>query len=377
LKSRRIVFIDLMRAYAILMMLQGHFIYTLLADEYQDGSAWYEAWAFMRGMTAPIFFFSSGLIFVFLLLKDQRPFRINKRVKKGLKRGAQLLLIGYALRLCFPQLLTGYFSSDLLNVDVLHCIGIALLLLIGLFGASQYTRLPYPLFLLAGAGLAFFFHFDIKETDWSYLPLALQNYLTQANGSAFTPIPWVGYTLLGGVLGHLLHHRPNWAFGYSLPAILLIAGLLIHTYSSEWLMNGYYLTGIEQFKRHAYFNFLIKRLGHVWIVCAAFIWIAQAWRTVPKLLLRVGSETLIIYEVHYVLLYSSWFGIGLSRFWADSLAPVTAIIGAILFVASFIVFIAYIDPIRAFAKSKQERIYRLSRLWFYRRRRAWATHARS
>ncbi|NBC05931.1 MAG: DUF1624 domain-containing protein [Bacteroidetes bacterium] len=366
-----------MRAYAILMMLQGHFIYTLLADEYRDtASAWYNSWAFMRGMTAPIFFFASGLIFVFLLLKDRRPFLENRRVKKGLRRAAQLILIGYLLRLCFPQLLLGHFSPDLLSVDVLHCIGLALLSLIGLFGLSHYTRLPFPLLLLTGAGMAFFFYFDVINADWSLLPLALENYLTRANGSAFTPVPWVGYTLLGGVLGYTLHHRPQWAFGYGLPAGLLIFGLLAHAYSSDWLMDLYRWTGVEQFKQHAYFNFLLKRLGHVFVVTALFVWLAQAWRAVPKLLLRVGSETLLIYEVHYIVLYSSWFGIGLSRFWAHALSPAAAIVGALLFVASFLLLIAYIDPVRAFAKSKQERVLRLARLWLYRRRRAWAIHVK-
>lgn len=375
--KRRIVFIDLMRAYAILMMLQGHFIHALLADEYRVmESVWFSSWAFMRGMTAPIFFFASGLIFVFLLLKDQRPFRENQRVQKGLRRGVQLLFIGYLLRLCFPQLLFGYVSPDLLRVDVLHCIGLALLSLVGLFWVSQYTRLPLPLLLILGASAAFFFYFDVKETDSSALPLALENYLNSENGSVFTPVPWVGYTLLGGGLGYMLHHRPEWAFGYSLPAALLIAGLLTHTYSSDWLMELYHWTGLEQFKRHAYFNFLVSRLGHVFIVAALFIWVAQAWQAVPKLLLRVGSETLVIYEVHYVVLYSSWFGIGLSQFWLHALSPAAAIIGALLFVCSFIVLVAYIDSIRAFANTKRQRLQRLLRLWFYRRRRARGFSAR-
>jgi len=375
--QRRIVFIDLLRAYAILMMLQGHFIYALLADEYRDAaSAWYSGWAFMRGMTAPIFFFASGLIFVFLLLKDRRPFSENQRVKKGLRRGVQLIFIGYLLRLCFPQLLFGHFSPDVLKVDVLHCIGLALIALIGLFGVSQYTRLPFPLLLSLGAGAAFFFYFDVTEADWNILPLALENYLTQANGSAFTPVPWVGYTLLGGLLGYTLHHRPQWAFGYGLPALLLGVGLLTHAYSSGWLMDGYHWTGLVQFKQHAYFNFLIKRLGHVLIATSVFIWLAQAWRTVPQLLQRVGSETLIIYEVHYIVLYSSWFGIGLSRFWAHALSPMAAVAGAVVFVASFILLMAYIDPVRAFAKGKQERILRLARLWLYRGRRAWVLNAK-
>ncbi len=362
-----------MRAYAILMMLQGHFIYTLLSDTYRDPEhAWYAGWAFMRGMTAPIFFFASGLIFVFLLLQDTRPFQENERVRKGIRRGVQLILIGYLLRMCFPQLLTGYFSTEVLKIDVLHCIGLALLSLIGLFGLSQRFRLPYPVLLASGAAAAFFFYFDVKEADWSGLPLVVQNYLTRDNGSAFTPVPWVGFTLLGGLLGVVLRHKPGLAFGFGLPAGLLLLGVLLHAYSSDWLMEAYRWTGIEQFKQHAYFNFLLKRLGHVLIACSAFIWLAQAWRNVPPLLLRIGGETLIIYEVHYVVLYSSWFGIGLSRFWAHSLSPWQAVVGAALFVGAFVLLIAYINPIRQFSREKQKLARRLMRLWYHRRARRWA-----
>jgi len=76
--------------------------------------------------------------------------------------------------------------------------------------------------------------------------------------------------------------------------------------------------------------------------------------------------------VHYVVLYSSWLGIGLSRFWAHSLSPLQAVTGAALFVGAFVLMIAYIDPIRQFSRKKQQLALRLIRLWYHRRYRRWA-----
>ena len=347
--NRRVTFIDLLRAYAILMMLQGHFTDTLLDVSYRDpDNLIFSTWSFMRGMTAPIFFFASGLIFVFLLMRDTAPFWQNVRVRKGLKRGIELIIIGYVLRMSFPRLLKGHIYPGLFAVDVLHCIGLALLVLVSVYALSSYLRLSYPLLLAIGGSLVFYFHFDFKNADWSFLPLVLENYFTKANGSVFTPIPWVGYSMLGGVLGYALNRRPQWAFGQLLPLALLAAGLLVH-YRSSWALTQLYeVTGLENFKAHANFNFLAWRMGHVFIAVAIFIWIAQLWRNIPKLLLRIGSETLVIYEVHFVLLYSTWLGIGLSSYWYRSLTPVQTIIGAALFIGFFVLLIAHIDKIRKY-----------------------------
>ncbi|MCB0560368.1 MAG: DUF1624 domain-containing protein [Lewinellaceae bacterium] len=338
-----------MRAYAILMMLQGHFIDTLLGSSFRDlSNPIFGTWSFLRGMTAPIFFFASGLIFVFLLMRDKAPFLENTRVKKGLRRGIELIVIGYILRITFPSLLSHGLYPGLLAVDVLHCIGLALLTLIGVFAISRYLKISYPLLLALGGASVFYFHFDVKYADWSFLPLALENYFTQSNGSVFTPIPWVGYSMLGGVLGYALNRRPQWAFGQILPLALLASGLSIHYFSSWVLTQLYEVTGWQNFLAHANFNFLAWRLGHVFISVSIFIWIAQLWRNIPKLLLRIGSETLVIYEVHFVLLYSTWFGIGLSSFWYRSLTPAQAVFGAILFLLFFVLLIAHIDRIRQY-----------------------------
>jgi uncharacterized membrane protein len=154
-KSRRIVFIDVLRAFAILMMLQGHFIDTTLAPVFRDpDNLLYAGWKFMRGLTAPIFFTVAGLIFVFLLRRDGRPLRENTRVKKGLRRGLMLIGVGYLLRMNWLAVLSGYFADWYLTFDVLHSIGFGLIALVGVYALRSLAGGPLWLwYLLAGAGV--------------------------------------------------------------------------------------------------------------------------------------------------------------------------------------------------------------------------------
>ena len=100
--SKRLLFIDVMRAYAILMMVQGHTVDSLIDPIYRDSSYWlFSLWDQMRGVTAPVFFFSAGTIFSYLLLRKNLPIRKNERFYKGMKRVVILLLLGYALRFNF------------------------------------------------------------------------------------------------------------------------------------------------------------------------------------------------------------------------------------------------------------------------------------
>lgn len=351
--SRRVVFIDLLRAYAILMMLQGHFIDTMLAPLYRDYSnPVFATWAFFRGITAPIFFFASGLIFVFLLMRDGRPFFQNERIRKGIKRGLQLVVIGYLIRLNFIAILAGHFHGAFIAIDVLHCIGLALLAVIAVFGVGQLLRLPLAPLLAFGGLSVFYFTAPIESIDWTFLPRFLENYMNKEHGSVFTPIPWIGFTMLGGAMGSWLHFHKNAAFGWKFPVFLTVTGIFLHYKSSEAMVWLYKLTGLEYLPTMYNNNYLVWHIGHVFIAIAIIIGITHLWRKVPKLPIRIGSETLLIYNVHFIVLYGTWFGIGIGRIWKYSLSPWPCIIGAALFVLSFIMLIAYIDPIRAWLRDR-------------------------
>ena len=126
-KNNRLFFIDTMRAWAILMMLQGHFIDGLLDPVFRDSSnTVYNVWLYFRGITAPVFFTVSGFIFTYLLIRVPENGMDNPRVAKGIRRGLQLLAIGYLLRLNLGGLLKGEIYNAFYLVDVLHCIGLSI-----------------------------------------------------------------------------------------------------------------------------------------------------------------------------------------------------------------------------------------------------------
>lgn len=365
-------FIDALRAYAILMMLQGHFVHIMLDPDFCDlAHPIYAAWTFMRGMTAPIFFTITGLVFTYLLLRQGLPLGDNPRVKKGLRRGLQLIGIGYLLQLNWLNLVSLSPRAHWWEVDVLHCIGLGLITLIGLYALHQKTGLSLPGLMLT-VGLVLFVAEPLaKGTDWTWLPRALEHYFTKAHGSTFTPIPWVGYTLIGGVIGwHISRDTALYRTGWW-PVFFLLTGWLLDSYSADGLLYLHEWSGLLVFKQMAYNNYLLIRLGHVCWVIAAFIWLEVLFRRFPPLLLKVGSETLFIYGAHYVLLYGSWLGVGITSLGKYSLSPWACVAGAAGFVLLFLLLVHRLDALRG----GWRRARRLGRVWLLRSGPTWLCQA--
>lgn len=137
-KSARILFIDMMRFVALVMMLQGHTVYQVLDRGIRDGdSIGISFWSYLRGYTAPVFMTVSGMVFTYLLvLAVKSSGNLSLRLKNGLSRVVTLLLWGYLLRMPF-ELLSGKVSQLRLDVgfavDVLHLIAFGLLAIILVF----------------------------------------------------------------------------------------------------------------------------------------------------------------------------------------------------------------------------------------------------
>ncbi len=331
-KSSRLFFIDAMRAWAILMMLQGHFIDGLLDPIFRDPeNPVYTIWLYFRGITAPVFFTVSGFIFTYLLIKVPQKGLENPRVKKGVRRGLQLLLIGYLLRLNLFGLFQGEIYGGFYLVDVLHCIGLSILSIIGIYLlTTNKKRFVFPLVLVSTTVLLFLFEPLYKQFSFGFLPQGLANYFTKANGSVFTIIPWLGYTTIGATLALLFTRFRN--FRYLYPTAIGLAALLgygLVFQSSNLFINLYEATGISLFRMVQFNNYLFIRLGDVFLVFAVFM----IFRSLLKhaTILNIGSSTLTCYVVHFIVLYGSFTGLGLYKFFHHDLSPVFAIPGALAF----------------------------------------------
>ncbi|WP_350291986.1 acyltransferase family protein [uncultured Croceitalea sp.] len=331
--SNRLFFIDAMRAWAILMMLQGHFIDGLLDTLFRDpNNLFYITWRYFRGITAPVFFTVSGFIFTYLLIKAKEKGWKNPRVKKGIRRGLQLLLIGYLLRLNLFGLLIGEIYESFYLVDVLHCIGLSLIAIIAIYLiSSNRNKYLFPSILLLSTLGLFLFEPYYKQWSFSFLPNAIANYFTKSNGSVFTIIPWLGYTTLGGFVSILFTKFKDLKHFY--PAAITTAlgtGLLLIFTSSDGFVFLFEQTGIKLFKLIELNNYLFIRLGDVLLVFAVFMIFRSLMMN--KTILKIGANTLSIYVIHFIILYGSFTGLGLYRFFHHQLSPIAVIIGAIAFI---------------------------------------------
>ncbi len=339
IKTNRLHFIDAIRAWAILMMLQGHFVDGLLDPVFRDtGNSMYSLWLYFRGITAPVFFTVSGFIFTYLLIRVPQQGWENPRIRKGIRRALQLLFIGYLLRLNIFGLLQGKLYDAFFLVDVLHCIGVSILVIIGVFLlTSRQKNWVMPATLL-GITLSLFI-FEPVYSGWTYawLPDAISNYFTRSNGSVFTIIPWVGYTAFGAFLSVLFKKYASLENLYPTAiGLSAIAGVSLLFFSSPFFVSIGELSGVSLFSDIAFNNYLFIRLGDVLLVFAVFM-IFRDFLKQPTFL-RIGQNTLSIYVIHFVILYGSLTGLGLYRFFDHAITPGMVIPGAVLFmlVCSFV-----------------------------------------
>jgi hypothetical protein len=219
-------------------------------------------------------------------------------------------------------------------VDVLHCIGLSILALVGVYLLTiNLKKYLFPLLLVGITVVLFLFEPLYKQWSFSFLPNAIANYLTKANGSVFTIIPWLGYATFGAFVSVMFTRFKDFKHLYPVAiSIALLAGFILIYISSPVFIFLYDWTGVELFYLIQDNNYLFIRLGNVFIVFAVFMLLRKFMTN--KTVLQLGASTLSIYVIHFIILYGSFTGLGLYRFFNNSLTPSVAIPGALLFMVA-------------------------------------------
>lgn len=338
-KKSRIVFLDLIRAFAVLMMVQGHTTDVFLSDAARDPSyIGYSIWHFMRGMTAPIFLFTSGTVFMYLLRISSVPFSENIRVKKGLKRFLLLVGLGYLLR--YPTWTIFDFRDVeaaqwriFFGVDVLHLIGFGLLFIILLswlsnnFKKGDYVIFPFAALVVI---VTYLFIMDIPWTD--YLHPLFAGYLYRGSGSIFPFFPWLAYMFMGALLGSYIAKNQNTFTSMGLSIRLAIAGvvLIVLSLTETYLLHINDASTAELLYQ---LSIIFQRLGFVFILNGLFVFIALKMDSIPKIIILLGRNTLIIYVVHLIILYGSAWNIGAWTYYKHALSTFPTIAFALGMIA--------------------------------------------
>jgi hypothetical protein len=394
-KRPRLQFIDLARTIAILLMLEGHFVDLTLGPEYRSPDArfvnpdffYYDVWLMIRGYTSPMFLTMTGLVFVYLMYRDNAvSFWQNIRVRKGWERILLLLFWGYLL--------------NPMSFHVLQCIGYGIFGILGIYGLYKLVRF-IPLWMwyfTAGfITLTLWAPLDlIRDAKGEIIPWPIgapefiQNMIHNSNGALFPLAPNLGYTFIGAGLGAILHanwlHAMKWKYllltivslsaicTLSIPIIVIASLIVLGTIlvkKENWnlplflvafgILLSYYLFPLVQFLHYKVFyksgisftwvinsNWLYDTLGWVLMILALLAGLEKIVRIKDNLFLKVGQNTLSIFIVHMMILYGAVIQIGIRNFYSKArnpLDPYEAAFGAILFIITFVIMVKYLDPL--------------------------------
>lgn len=342
-KKPRLKFIDMARSVAILLMLEGHFVDDSLMDIYRDyDSVVFSTWTFIRGFTAPIFLTVTGLVFVYLLLNNrQEPYFGNIRIKKGFKRAIELIFWGFILQ---------YYAFH-----VLQCIGVGILVILGIYGIYKLIKvIPlWSYFLVAGLLLFGFNLYLIQLEPYEVWPKNAPNVIQNmfhgpANRAIFPIVPWMGYTMLGAMMGCLLHDLKDYVRTWIAPVMMLTLGMTLFFFSKEILDGLDYIIGSPFNESLAKLDWLFMRFGMVINVLSLLMIIEKLMGDIKQnLFLKIGQNTLTIYIVHMIVLYGSISHFGLNKWLHKALGPWEVALGAAIFITVFVFFIYYLDVIKA------------------------------
>jgi uncharacterized membrane protein len=323
--AQRLLFVDIVRAYACVMMVFGHTFNDLLHESLRN-TALFADWQHLRGLTAPTFLFVSGFAFYVATTRYWPDYlKWTPRLFKRLKRVLWLLLIGYTLHLPFKNPIQ-LFKLDLtpgqwaawLNVDILQCVAINLLILHVLILLFR-TRRRFLAYVAVAMPAVFLLSPFIWYLNGQVATPAIWNFYLGGNFVSYFPlIPWIGFHYAGILGAHWyttrLSGNAHWHRKFYLAAaVLTVLGLALY----------YPLLALPaslKFPTLAAHSLWLRLAAIVWIF-TAISWVARKVRSVPTVIRIVGSETLTIYWMHLVLIYGSAWNIGLVSQYGGSLSP--------------------------------------------------------
>ncbi len=342
--SRRVIFIDLVRALAVVFMLYGHAIDALLAPEYRSG-AWFDAWQFQRGLTSCLFFLSSGFAFSIATSRHwAAQITLSRPLLKRARRFGLFILLGYALHVPLPVLRGMATATDaqwrsFLAVDVLQLIGVTFcaVQILAMVTRSQRVFMVATLVLAAAIAAATPLVWSIEWTR--LLPLTLASYLSDATGSQFPMFPWTAYILVGAGLGQVYAH---WGaahlFRYANAVLLLPGAIMV----ALWLALGRVSAPIFGTGSFSFIpELVLVRTGVCLILAGVVAHASRRMTGLPHIVGALAQETLLVYFVHLCIVYGSPWNIGLAQVYGLMLQPRELLVAIALLIVAMTVLAWY------------------------------------
>jgi uncharacterized membrane protein len=316
--KKRIEFIDLLRGWAVIVMIQTHVFNATFIPRLTE-SGFFQALRFIDGLVAPSFLFASGMAYAVTTRR-----KINDYLSFGAplyRQFARLLiimLIGYGLHIPkFNYYHLRYEAGTLAwqmfwQVDVLQCIAVSLLFLQIMLLVLRSERRLY----MTTIGVTIFVVFATPVAwgidFWTVFPIPVASYLNGLHYSLFPVFPWSGFLFAGALCGYYylkardaggadgatgsigrMMRNTSWTALVIIALSFLLDPLLAMIYPnySYWLGPAFYML----------------RLGLVLLLCAAmYLYERRRGVSARSSVSLIGRESLLVYTVHLMIVYGRY-----------------------------------------------------------------------
>ena len=336
-----------MRGLACVLMFQTHCYDSWLGGDARNGS-------FLKGsqllgtLPAPLFLFLAGVSFALvtdkLIRKNLTPAVLTRTM---ILRGAEILGFGLLFRLQEYVIAWGWApKSDLLRVDVLNIIGLSMILMALLCGAtlllwghehvwgrapspvqaeqssaaaSSQSNFRVPLIAAALAAAAIIALLTPPlYTTWrpTWLPWPIESYIDGCHNLGapqswlFSMFPWSAFAFAGLAAGFVLFS--DQARSQSTKTLQMLSLFAALGAAAILIAYGFDHSPIHLYARYDYWhtspNFLMMRVGTMLVI--AFLsyawcrWGLATWGFSP--LIQLGQTSLLVYWVHIEFVYGRY-----------------------------------------------------------------------
>jgi len=312
--GHRIQFIDLLRGWAVIVMIETHVFNASLSSGITDGDP-FQILKFINGLVAPAFLFASGLAYAVTTHRKIADYlSFGPKLFRHLGRLLFIIVVGYVMHLPKFSLrhlltLTEAWQWDLVyQVDILQCIGVSLLIMqMLLLVLRSEKRLYIALGVLTGLLLAIT-PFAWAVDSWAILLPPIAEYVNGMHHSQFPLFPWSAFLFAGSITGYWYiragRTKPDTTVSLVLTgtaAVLIVSAVVLEPIAS-WVYPVY-----DYWRFSPTFVFL--RLGLVFVLTAGMSFYEKhvgVGASSPVTL--IGRQSLLVYVAHLFLIYGD-FGV--------------------------------------------------------------------
>jgi uncharacterized membrane protein len=324
-RRKRIEFIDLLRGWAVIVMIETHVMNAMLNAESAAGSL-FQILTFVNGLVAPSFLFASGLAYAVTTRRKLREYlSFAPPLYRQIGRLLFVILIGYSLHVPrFNYYHLRYVAgeqawNDFFQPDVLQCIGVSLLIIQGMLLLLRTERRLYSALGVLTAAVVLLSPVVWGYDFWTILPVPIASYFNGQHRALFPLFPWSAFLFAGAISGYLYvqardadpdrsGERQSATMGrLAWAAAAMVAVSFAIGPISRVVIPGYafWLYGPD---------FFLMRLGFVLLFCAGLFWFEKKrGLSQHSPVTLIGRESLLVYTVHLIAIYGKFGSVTLNE----------------------------------------------------------------